>query len=57
MEERLFYEVDDLVTYLVLMCDGETTVRESQRVTHQKDLHATVAFVLEVRGVKFLMST
>ena len=43
--------VDDIFTYLIVTCDDETSVRVSQRVLHQKGLHATAAFVLVVRWV------
>ena len=44
-------------TYLIGMCDYETSVRADQHVMHRKVLHATVAFVLEVRGVEVITST
>ena len=46
----------DLVTYLIVTCDENNSVREAQRVLHQKGLHATVAFVLEVRGINIVTS-
>ena len=42
----------DLVTYLIMMYDDDTTGRAAQRMTHLKGLHATVNF-LEVRGLTF----
>ena len=44
--ESLFYEVDDIVAYLIVACDDETAVRASQQVTHQKGLHATITLFL-----------
>ena len=49
--------MDDLVTYLIVTCDDETSGREYQHVTHQKVFHATVTFVLDVRGVNVVTST
>ena len=55
--ERLFWEVDYLVTYLVVACDEDTAVRTDQCVTHQKGLNATITLVLDIRGVNIVMST
>ena len=55
--EYLYCEVDDLVMYLIVMCNEKTSVGAAQRVTHQKYLHATVAFVLGVRWVNVVTST
>ena len=49
--------MDDFITYLIVACDGETSVRASQRVTYKKGLHATATFVLEIRGVNVVTST
>ena len=48
--EGLYCKVDDLVTYLIVTCNDDTPVSVYERVTHQKGLHATVAFLLGVRG-------
>ena len=49
--------MDDLVTYLIVMCDYKTSVRVPQRMMHRKGLHATVLFILEVKGVNVVTST
>ena len=54
--ESLFFKVDDIVTYLIGTCNDETVVRETQHAMHQKGLHATVAFVLDVRGFNEIQS-
>ena len=51
----MYCEGGDLVTYLIVMCDDKTSIREAQRVTHLKVLHTTVTFILEVRGVNVAM--
>ena len=50
MAEGLYYEVDDIVTYLIVTCDDKKSVRSAQHVTHQKGLHATATSLLEVSG-------
>ena len=50
-------EVDDLVMYLIVTCDDNTSVRADQRMTYQKGLHATAAFLLQVKGVNTVSST
>ena len=55
--EGLSFDVDDLVTYLIVTCDDETSVRTAQCVMHRKDFHATAVFVLEVREVNLVTST
>ena len=49
--------MDDIVTYLIVTCDVETSVSPAESMTHQKGLQATVLFLLEVRGVNFIRST
>ena len=46
-----FCEVDYLFAYLILTCNYKTSIREDQRVTLQNNFHATVTFVLKVRGL------
>ena len=53
--ERLFFDVGDIVTYLIVTCDDKTVVRADQCVRHQNVLHATFAFVLEVMGLNVVM--
>ena len=44
--------MDDIVTYLIVTCDDKTFVISDERMTHQKGLHETITFILEVRGLK-----
>ena len=37
--------------FIIVTCNEDTVIRAAQCVTHPKYLHATVAIVLEVRGV------
>ena len=53
----MFCKVDNLVMYLIVTCDDETTVRAAQRVAHQKGLHTTVKMILGAIGVNVVMST
>ena len=46
-----------LVMYPIVMFDEDTYIREDQLLAHRKGLHATVAFILEVRGVNVVTST
>ena len=43
--------------YIVVTCDDDYRIKADQLVTHQRGLHATVAFVLEIGGVEFVTST
>ena len=56
-KEILFCKVDDLIKYLIVMCDDDTAIRADHRVTGRKVLHVTIALVLEVRGVKVVTIT
>ena len=49
--------MDDIFTYLIVMCDDKTAVRSAQRLTHRKGLHATITLVLEIRGVNVVTNT
>ena len=49
--------MDDVFTYIIVVCNDKTSVKSAQHVTHQKGLHATVAFMLEYRGVNIVAST
>ena len=50
-------KVDDIVMYLIVTCDDKTSVAIYECVTHQKGLHATVVFLLEVNGVNIIKIT
>ena len=54
--EVLSCKADDLVKYLIVMCNAKIFVRADQRMTHPNVFRATVVFVLEVRGVNFVTS-
>ena len=56
-KEILFCKVDDLIKYLIVMCEDDTAIRADHRVTGRKVLHVTIALVLEVRGVKVVTIT
>ena len=49
--------MNDLVTNCIAKLNDETHVRAAQCVTHQKGLHATAAFILEVMGDNVVAST
>ena len=49
--------MDDLVTYIIVACNENNSVGAAQRVTHKKDLHATVEYFLGVRWVNVVTST
>ena len=53
----MFYEVDDLVAYIIVTCDDETPIRADQHVMYRKGLHATVALILDVRGFNVVTIT
>ena len=53
----LSVDVDYLVKYLILTFDDKTSVAIAERVMHQKVLHATIKFILKVRGVNVITST
>ena len=55
--ESFLCRVDYIVTYLVVTCDDESTIRAAQRVMHRRGFHATVAFVLDIGGVNVVTST
>ena len=55
--ESLSVKVDDLVPYIIVACNDETSVAVSERVTHRKGLNTAVAFLLKFRGVNFITST
>ena len=46
--EGLSGEVEYLVTYTIVTCNGETFVAAAEHVTHIKGLKATVTFILKV---------
>ena len=53
--EFLYGEVDDLVTYLIVMCNGETPVPAAESVSHRKGLQATMTFILKVKKVDVIL--
>ena len=55
--EGLSDEMDNLVTYLIVEYDDETSIAEDESVTHQKGLYATITFILGVRGDKIITIT
>ena len=55
--EGLYCKVDDLVTYLIVTWDDETSVATAECVMHRKGLQATVKFILNVRWVNGITST
>ena len=50
-------EVDDIITYLVVVCNDKTSVVASDIVMHRKGLQSTVTFSLKVRGVNIITRT
>ena len=54
MGKGLYCEMDDIVTYLIVTCNDKIYVSTVQCVMHQRGLHATIVFVLEVRGVNVI---
>ena len=56
-EEGFSDKVDDLVTYLIVTWDDETSVATAECVMHRKGLQATVKFILNVRWVNGITST
>ena len=53
----MYCKVDDIIMYVIVACNDKTSIRLDQQVTHQKSMHATVKFILEVRGFNVLVST
>ena len=53
----MYGRVDDLVTYLIVTYNNETSVAAAECVTHQKVLHATATFILKIRGIIVITST
>ena len=49
--------MDDLVAYLVVTCDYESTIRSAECVMHRKKLHANAVFFLEIGGANAVTST
>ena len=54
--EELSGKVDYLIRYLIVIFYEETFITAAEHVTHQNYLHATITFILEVRGVNFITS-
>ena len=44
--EVLSDKVDDLITYIIVACDNETSIASAEHVMHQKVLNANVTFLL-----------
>ena len=53
----MFCEVGDLVTYIILAHNDKTDIRSSQRMNHQKGLHATVTLVFDIKVFNVVTST
>ena len=49
--------MDNLVMYLIVTCDDETSVSTYERVMHRRFLQATITFLLKVSGVNFITRT
>ena len=49
--------MDDIITYLVLTCNDETSISAAKRVTQRKGLQAIVTFILKFRRVNVITST
>ena len=49
--------MDDIITYLVVTCDYNSTIREAQCMMQLNLLHATFTFVLKIGGVIVVTST
>ena len=49
--------MDNLVTYLIVTFNDETSVAASDHVTHRKGQQETVAFILQVGRVTIIKST
>ena len=49
--EGLSGEVVNLVMYLIVMCNYDTSVVVSERVTHRQFLQGTVSFPFKVGGL------
>ena len=50
-------EVDNLVTYLIVICNNKTSSDAAERVMCRKVLQVTITFILNVRGVNVLTIT
>ena len=50
-------EVDDLITYLVVICNEKTYVAAAELVTHIQGLQETVKFLLKVRRFNVITYT
>ena len=50
-------KVDDLVMYIIMMCNDETAIATAERVTLIKGLQSTITFSLKVRGVNVIACT
>ena len=57
MVEDLSGKVDYIVTYIIVVCNAETSTAASECVTHIKGLQATVEFYLNIRGVNVITCT
>ena len=55
--EGLSVDVDNLVMYLIVTCNNETSVDTAEHVMHRKGLQSNVTFLLKVRDVNVITST
>ena len=55
--EGLSGKVDDIVTFITVKCNGNTSVAAAEGVTQIKGLQTTATFYLKVRGVNFITCT
>ena len=52
--EGLSGEVNDIITYLILKCNDNTSIASSEVLTHRKGMQATDSFLLKDRGVNVI---
>ena len=50
-------KVDDIVTFIAVKCNDNTSVAAAEGVTQIKGLQTTATFYLKVRGVNFITCT
>ena len=53
--EGLSGEVDDILSYHIITCDGNNSIAASKRIIERKVLQSTVAFTLKFRGVNVII--
>ena len=52
--EGLSGEVNDIIKYLILKCNDNTSIASSEVLTHRKGMQATATFLLNVRAVNVI---